>query len=109
MGLLDHAKENTWICLACNNGPNQRKLEAAVPTGCAGGSRGKQDPMAVPGEDECASGALTVLLSPRWCLAAAKPNSGHASRAPPPCSGFMMINQITVISLRGAFGFYLQE
>lgn len=48
MGPPAHAKENTWTCLACNNGPNQRKLEAVVSTGCAGGSRGKWDGVAVP-------------------------------------------------------------
>lgn len=109
MGPLAHAKENTRTCLACNNGQNQRKLEAAVPTGCAGGNGGKRDLLVAPGEDRRASGVLTSSLSPRQCLLSAKPNSGHASRTPPLCSRFVVISQITVISLRGEFRFYLQE
>lgn len=49
MGPPAHAKENTCACLACNNGPNRRKLERVVAPGCAGGVR-KQDPVAVSGE-----------------------------------------------------------
>lgn len=54
-----------------------------------------------------ASGALAGSLSPRQCLPAAKPKSGHENRALPPCSSFVVINQITVISLREKLRFYL--
>lgn len=114
MGPPAHAKENTWTCLASNNGPNQRKLEAVVPMGCAGGSGGKRDrwrsQWRTGMQQSCrASGAFASSLSPRWCLPAAKPNSGHASRALSLWGRLVVINQITVISLREEFRFYLQE
>lgn len=77
--------------------------------GCAGGVR-KQDPVQVPRElvVPCIWSAGR-LDAPRWCLLMAKPKSGQASRALSRCSRFMVINQITVISLRGEFRFYLQK
>lgn len=87
-----------------------------MPMGCPGGSWGEQDVVADPREERhmvvvpChASGALVGSLSPRQCFPAAKPKSGHENRVLPPCSSFVVINQITVISLREEFRFYLQE
>lgn len=85
-----------------------------MPMGCSGGSWGEWDLVAEPREErhmvvvQCrASGALVGLLSPRQWLPAAKPKSGHENRALPPCSSFVVINHITVISLREKLRFYL--
>lgn len=85
-----------------------------MPLGCSGGSWGQWDLVAEPREErhvvvvQChASGALLGSPSPRQCLPAAKPKAGHENRALPPCSSFVVINQITVISLREKLRFYL--
>lgn len=82
----------------------------AVLGGAGGSGTGWQSRSRVGTWQLChVSGALAGLLYPWQCLPAAKHSSAHASRAPSPHSRFVVITQITGISLKEEFRFYLQE